>query len=241
MNRIDKSKPIPLYYQIKENITEKISSGELLPGDRLPTEAWFSEAFGVSRVTVRKAIDELISDGTVRRERGKAPVISNPKINRRFNKLSGLGNELSSQGISNSSKLLRFEECDSSADDAGRLSVSEGAPIIKMQRLQYAEGKPLAIQNILLRRDAYSDTGPLQAGGSAYEGFSDPDIKVSEATQTISARLPSASECRQLQIESTAPVLIMQRTTYLSDGSVVEYAETAYIAYKYNITITLYP
>ena len=242
MEGIDKTKPIPLYYQIKEAIVERIRNGGLQPGDKLPTEAWFSEHFDVSRVTVRKALEELINDGVISRERGKGPVVAYPKISRRFNHLSGLYSELEQQNLTHTSRILLLEERKATSAEAAALGLETGSRVLFMLRLRLVEGRPLALQNVWLNK-AYCEglDFKLVETGSLYKQFERIGVPVAEATQTISAHRPTAEECRLLGLDADSPVLFMQRTTKLQNGDAIEYAETSYVAYKYNISMTLYP
>lgn len=241
MNLIDKSKPIPKYYQIKEAIQHEIKQYDLQPGDKLPTEAWLAEHFEVSRVTVRKALDELLHDGVICRPRGKCPEIAQTKSHR-YNRLYGLYSELKRMGLEHTSHILKLEHTTADETEAGKLHIHPGDPVIFIQRLHHVEREPLALQRLWLNAENCSgvDLSKVE-NGSLYRQLEDAGKKIWEASQTISARRPTAEECRLLEIETGSPILLMQRTTFLEDRSVIEYVETSYVAYKYNISMTLYP
>lgn len=242
MNVIDKSKPIPLYYQLRELLEEQIQNNELLPGDKLPTEDALSKQFGISRITVRKAIEDMIVNGTLVRKRGESPVVAFPKINRDFNKLTGISREMEKQNIQMTSELLSYDRRPATKQEAKHLGLEVGTEIIFMRRLRLLENAPIIVQDVLLNLDYCKDI-EIEAvkNGSLYKEFSRLQLQINNAVQTISARKASAEEVRILRISTGDPVLDMRRTVYLDNKDILEYSRSAFVADKYKITTTLYP
>ena len=104
--KIDKDAPVPLYWQLAKLIKQQISSGAMKPGDRLPTEHWLAEQYGLSRVTVRKAIQYLIDSGVLVRNRGESPTIPLPHMSRQTNRLTSLSEDLRKMGYTPGSLIL---------------------------------------------------------------------------------------------------------------------------------------
>ncbi|MBE6830910.1 GntR family transcriptional regulator [Clostridium sp. KNHs216] len=239
---IDKTKPIPLYYQIKEQIKEQIKSGELVPGDKLPTEQWYSQYYGVSRVTVRKTLGELISEGIIERMRGQGPVVSAPKFNRQLGRLTGLHEDLTSSGISATSRILSVKMIQANDVLAERMGIKENEDIISIYRVRYANKQPFAEQKIYLRDrfchglDAYQlETNSLL---KTLEGTF--QLKIAHAEQVIDAVLPTKKQCENLDISDKTPLVRMKRTTFLQNGDAVEYTEIYYVSDRYNFSMKLY-
>ena len=98
-NKIDiKEKGINLYASLEKFIVEQINTGNYPPGSSLPTEKWYCDTFNLSRVTVRKAINDLVDEGIILREKGKSPIVPLNRYNRNFNQLTGFSEQLIAEG-----------------------------------------------------------------------------------------------------------------------------------------------
>src|SRR5690606_36647664 len=107
--RVSKNSPIPLYYQLKEILQEMIDNEELKPGDALPSERELCEILGISRMTVRKAVMDLVNEGIVYREQGKGTFVAKPKSKHLLNKLQGFTEEMEEKGLKVKTQILSFE------------------------------------------------------------------------------------------------------------------------------------
>ena len=101
---------IPLYHQIVAGLKEQINAGELVSGEKIPTEKWLSEHYGVSRVTVRKALENLTEEGYVEKRPNKGCYVLQPKFEKNFSRMRSLHQELVDAGITPSSKIISYQE-----------------------------------------------------------------------------------------------------------------------------------
>lgn len=106
---INKHSPVPIYHQIEEQLKAMIDKGELQPDMLLPSEREYSETFGISRMTVRQALSNLVSQGYLYRQKGKGTFVSKQKIKQPLQGLTSFSEDMKSRGRKPSSKLLRFE------------------------------------------------------------------------------------------------------------------------------------
>ena len=106
---IDRNSPIPLYFQIKKDICHQIDTGELKEGDKLPTEYWYRDHYQVSRVTIRRAIEELVNENVLERERKKGAVVAGKKVNRQLNKMTSSYEDLKKMGVEFETKILSLK------------------------------------------------------------------------------------------------------------------------------------
>lgn len=241
MKTVDKNNPTPLYYQLREILEEKIHNGEYKAGEKMPTEAELSKVYNVSRVTVRKTIEDMIVDGVLTRNRSESPRVAYPKVNREFNKLSGLSGELGTKHHFTSS-ILSMSRREASKKEAVHMGLEEGTEILVMRRLRFVEGDPLAVQDVYLNLKYCEGIHVDELKeGSLYKQFERLQLPINNAVQTISARKANPEEAKLLQIHPGDAILDMRRTTYLDNKEILEYSETAFLAEKYYITMTLYP
>jgi GntR family transcriptional regulator len=238
---VDKKISLPLYYQIEAQIKQQIRNGQLKLGDKLPTELWFSETYNVSRVTVRKTFSELIAKGIIERVRGKSPTIANSKFNRQTNRLTGLHEALAQNGILATSKLLNVE-CKKSTDYVMKmLQIGSPEMLIEVQRIRFADGKPICLQTINLREKYCKGLDiKLLEESSLYKILeNDLHLEISYAQQTVSSKNASKREAEQLEIKAAGPIMHVKRTTFLSNGESIEFSDNFYAADRYTLSMTL--
>ena len=138
-----KDKTGPLYYRIKEDIKDKIDKNEYRKGQMMPTEKELCQEYGVCRVTVRKALEELITEGVLERGFGKSATVSFDKVPTSVNKLSGLFEELEKDGIKCSSFILSQEKIRGDAELQRVMRLADGNNAVRIEKLRYANGVPL--------------------------------------------------------------------------------------------------
>lgn len=236
---LDRNSPIPLYFQIAENLKQAITEGTLKPGDRLDNELDLTERLGVSRPTVRQAVQRLVDQGLVVRRRGLGTVVVAPRILRSV-ALTSLYDDLSASGRQPATTVLDVAEI--KADDrlAAILSLPAGAAVLSVQRLRLADGTPLALMHNYLPAGLLK-TEPADALAKAglYELLRGQGVQLQAGEQVIGARKATGSEAKLLDAPRGATVLTMTRTTYDQSGRPVEHGSHAYLADRYSFRMTL--
>ncbi|GGE15840.1 hypothetical protein GCM10011571_16830 [Marinithermofilum abyssi] len=152
---IDKSSPVPIYYQLEEHIKSQIEKGELKPGDCLPSEREYSEKYGISRMTVRQAINNLVSDGYLIRQKGKGTFVSERKFEQKLSELTSFTEDMKARGLKPDSKLLQFEIIPSDDAIATQLSIKRHDPVYQIRRIRLADGVPMAQTSGPLRDESH--------------------------------------------------------------------------------------
>jgi len=236
--RIDRETPVPLYHQLAQQLSGAISRGDLQPGDPFENEVAMADRLGLSRPTVRRAIQELVSQGLLLRRRGLGTTVAGRQIHRRA-ELTSLYDDLRRDGGSDPRTEVLEHEVVEDAVAASALGLPVDTPLLHVVRLRSNGDRPLAIlQNWLPPR--YSDIsreelereglyGLLRARGG----------KPVVAHQRIGARTPTASERRHLGLRPSQPVLTMSRTAFDAVGDPVEYGDHCYHAEDYTIEVML--
>jgi DNA-binding GntR family transcriptional regulator len=235
---VDRASPVPMYYQVAQQLEEAIESGELPPGSRLDGELALAEALRVSRPTLRRAIEYLVDRGYLVRRRAVGTQVVHPKV-RRPMELSSLYDDLASGRKNPQTEVLSLGIVAATDAVAHALGLDDGAEVLAMERLRYADGQRLAVmRNWLPVGLVQLDAGRLERTG-LYQLMRAAGIGLQLASQTIGARAASAAEARLLQAREGEPLLTMTRTTYNEAGRPVELGDHLYRASLYSFEIVL--
>lgn len=235
MSAIYRNSPLPRYYQLKEILRERIRSGEWKPGSLIPSERELSEKYGISRMTARQAITDLVNEGIFYREQGKGTFVSNRKITQQLIHLTGFTEDIRARGQLPSTKVLTAEMAPADETTAEKLRIEPGTLIFRLQRLRLADDEPLAIEvsqihfkgcERLLEEDLEANS--LYRVLEARFG-----IMLMEADQELEAGLVENDEAQLLKISPGSPVLFTRRTTYTERNQPIEYAKAMYCGHKY--------
>jgi DNA-binding GntR family transcriptional regulator len=235
---VDRYSPVPMYYQVAQQLEHAIETGELPPGTRLDGELALADQLGVSRPTLRRAIEYLVDRGYLVRRRAVGTQVVHPKV-RRPVELTSLYDDLTASRKNPRTKVLSLEAVPASDRVAHALGLEDGVDVLALERLRYADGQPLAImRNWLPKGVVELDAGRLERAG-LYQLMRAAGITLHLASQTIGARGASAAEAKLLQAHKGEPLLTMERTTYNEKGQPVELAEHIYRASLYSFEIVL--
>jgi GntR family transcriptional regulator len=235
---LDRSGPIPLYFQIATRIESAILDGRLPPGSRLENEVALGERLKLSRPTVRRAIQDLVDKGLLVRRRGIGTQVVHGQVTRKV-ELTSLYEDLLSENRVPTTELLDHGVIGADARMAERLGVELDAPVLHIKRVRRADGVPLAIlENYLPEEFTDLSEEDLSQRG-LYEILRGRGVSIRVARQNIGARRATLAESRLLQIDRHDPVLTMDRTAYDNSGSAVEFGHHAYRPDLYSFEITL--
>lgn len=235
---LDRGSPVPLYFQVAQQIEDMIDRGELPPGSRLDNELQLADQTGLSRPTMRQAIQYLVDKGLLVRKRGVGTQVVHGLVKRQV-ELSSLYDDLLQGNQMPSTVVLASDTAAASDDVAVALRLPPGAPVVHLERLRCARGEPLAImQNWLPVGLADLRADRLERHG-LYETLRTAGVHLRVASQRIGARAATATEARLLHERRGAPLLTMTRTTYDDSGRAVEYASHVYRPELYSFEIAL--
>lgn len=235
---IDRSSPVPLYFQVASRIEEAIASGELPAGSRLENEIALVERLNLSRPTVRRALQELVSKGLLVRRRGVGTQVVQRPVTRKV-ELTSLYDDLDRGGQHPATRLLSHAVIGADEQLAERLSLTPGAPLLHLRRLRLTGGTPLAVmENFLPEEFTEMPVAELESRG-LYQLMRARGTHMRVAQQRIGARPATPEEGRLLGIRSRSPLLTMDRTTYDDSGKAVEYGRHCYRPDLYSFEITL--
>ncbi|MGW6459316.1 GntR family transcriptional regulator [Streptomyces sp. NPDC055078] len=229
---VDRTSPVPLYFQLSQQLEAAIERGALTPGSLLGNEIELAGRLGLSRPTVRQAIQSLVDKGLLVRRRGVGTQVVHSQVKRPL-ELSSLYDDLEAAGQRPATVVLRNTAEAATAQVAAALGVAEGSEVQLIERLRYAHGEPMALlTNHLPAGLLTCDTGQLEATG-LYRMMRAAGITLHSARQSVGARAATATEAGQLAEKEGAPVLTMERTTFDDTGRTVEFGSHLYRASRY--------
>jgi DNA-binding GntR family transcriptional regulator len=235
---VNRSSPVPLYFQVAEQLEHAILEGTLEPGDRIGNEVALADQLGLSRPTLRQAIQMLVDKGMLVRKRGVGTQVVHAPV-RRTVELTSLYDDLRRAGRHPATVVLGLERVAADDDTSVRLNVPAGTSLWFLERLRYLDDEPLALMRnhvpcdlIDLAEVDFTTTG-------LYEYFRTMAIHLRVAHQRISARLADTKEAKHLGGRKGDPVLTMERTSYDDKGRAIELGSHLYRPDLYAYETTL--
>lgn len=209
----------PLYIQIQEYIAELILSGKLAPESKIQSEREISEDLGVSRMTVRRALTELVNEGLLERKHGSGTYVAKPKVTYESGELVNYIKAMQKRNIATASQLLEFSEIAASRRLAELLEIEIGNPIYRVNILRLANRVPVILERVFFPGLRFPNLEEWDLEKSSiYDLITTAyDIRIGKISQTVEAVGAVDIVAQQLRIEEDAPLLMLSRITYKKD------------------------
>lgn len=223
---------------VRRLLEEHIAT-KLHPGDAIPSERSLVTALGVSRVTVRQAIADLVELGRLERVHGKGTYVTGPQVDSQLH-LTSFSREMRERGLHPETKVLAATQEAADAEVAERLHISQGRPVVRVERLRLADGTPMAHEVGYYPSQLFP--GLLdQRLDALYDVFANKyGLVVSSGYQTVRAEAADVAHAQILQIPRKAPLLVQERVTQSGD-TLMEYSISWYRADRYRIHMRITP
>jgi DNA-binding GntR family transcriptional regulator len=235
---LDRGSPVPLYYQVAQELQRLVEIGKIPAGTRLENEIQLADQLGVSRPTMRRAIGYLVERGLLVRRRGVGTQVVRSRVQRPID-LTSLYDDLAAAGRNPGTDVLELATVPADNSVADALEVPEDTPVEHLLRLRSADGEPIALMSNYLPVGLVKlDRAELEHQG-LYELIRRAGIHMRVAEQSVGARLATTEEAKLLGEKRGAPLLTMTRTAYDDFGRPVEYGSHVYRASRYNFSLTL--
>jgi GntR family transcriptional regulator len=227
----------PLYLQLAKNLRNHINDGGIDPGNALPSERDLSEMTGMSRVTIRKAIDKLIDEGLLFRKQGSGTFVL-PRIEAPGSTLSGFSDDARKRG-ENPSVFWMFKSYAMPTDDeAIALQIAQTTEVARLGRVRLLGGEPLAIEHAVVPARFLPALDDL--GDSLYAALGQSGFRPVAGQQRIRASLATPTEAGIFSVRQNSEILRIERLTRLADGTPVEFTRSAYRGDRYDFVSELH-
>ena len=224
--KIDKTIPIPYYYQIQQKIKEAIKKGELEQEQFIPTERDLSKEFDVSRITIRKALEGLATEGTIRRIRGKGAIISKSKIEGQlFNRLIGTYKDLENKGFKITNKVLNFKIIEPDESVKKELNLLPQEKVYRFERIRFLDDEPYHYSKTFIPQKICPDFNHNLLIEESLISVLDEsyNLKIYKVKRILEASVASREESGLFNIKVGSPILTFYNTAFLKKGTPVEY------------------
>lgn len=237
---IKKAEGVPLYIKIREALRQEITSGELKRGHKIPSEDELATIFGVSRMTVRQGISDLIDDGLLFRRHGLGTFVAYPHIERDHTRLTNFFESAAMKGIDARATVLKVEVIPAKQRIANALDIAEEDLVIRIQTLRFADNIPVTFHDAYIPYQLFnrilSEDLESQHLWSFYERYG---FRVKRAVQKLEAREASDEIAGFLNVGEGTPILFKERTVYAEDGTPVEFTYCFNRGDMYSLTVAL--
>jgi GntR family transcriptional regulator len=238
---LDKNSSMPLYYQIEQMIKDMIDSDQLLPGQRAPSERELAETFGISRMTVRAAMSNLVADGYLYSVLGKGTFVASPKMHQNLLDLTSFTEDMRRRGLKPGARLLEMGISNEASSKVYRvLGLAEHEELIRIYRLRTADGEPMCLETSYLPRDLFPwlFEEDLESG-SLYRALESRGIELTRAEEQLEATVVRETESQLLTVPVGYPALLRERSTYTTNDKPIEYVKSLYRGDRYQFSVTL--
>ena len=228
---------LPAYQRIQSVIRKRIDSGQLQPGDPVPSERDLAKTHHVSLMTARHALAFLEREGLVERRRGIGTFVAPPKIH--FNKLMSYTEQMAARTLTASAQVLFAEIVDNENEAAARLSLPPTSAIIKLERLRHAAGEPFAFETCYLEAAEYPGLLDAPIARESLFGILERDYKVElgYADEEVDATAADPRIAEMLAIPRREPLLRIRQVIYSTKGQAIMYVLGFYRSDRHNLVI----
>jgi GntR family transcriptional regulator len=216
---------LPLYLQLQRALQSAITNQVLSPADALPAERDLAAEFKVSRITVRKALEGLVSGGLLIRRQGSGNFVA-ARIDKNFALLTSFSEDMRARGRNPRSTWLKRAVGTVTPEEALALRLSPGTPVYRLHRLRFADEVPMAIEYATVVASALPSIE--EVGDSLYAALERHDHRPVRALQRLRAMLLTGERAKLLKAKEHAAGLLVERLGSLRDGSAVEFSQSYY-------------
>ncbi len=239
---MDREHPLPLYYQLIQEIRDQIGRGRWKPGDLFPSERELCKTYGVSRITVRYALAELVDEGLLQRSRGRGTFVAKPKIRKQLSRLTSFTEDMRARGKRAAARVLRLEMLPASLKVAAILQVEPGEMVLLVERLRLANDEPVGIESSHLSFQGCEAILQEDLSGSLYQLLGERfGLLPARAYEEMEVGVCSPREADILGVHHGQPVMRIRRRTVAQSQQPFEYVESTYRADNYVFSVELIP
>lgn len=229
--------PEPLWVQAVDHIKAEIASGALTPGMRLPPERLLCQQLGISRVTLRKALLELVDERILSSSHGRGWYVGDGAVAKEWpNSLESFSETAERMGLAASSIVVEQLSAPASFDEAERLAIAPGTPVFRLVRIRLLDGVPIALDSSVVPVAMLGDLADVDfATASLYAELDSAGHPPERADSTIEAREADARAAELLGCGIGKPLLVMNQVAHTKDGRAVALSTIEYVGDRYRL------
>ena len=235
--------PKPAWVQIEEQLGDRIESGALAPGERLPPERDLAEVLSVSRMTVRQALASLAARGLVERGVGRGTFVRQaPRVVHDLGRVTGFTEEVEREGLEAGGRMLAAGRLTAPSHVAEALGIEVRSPVIRLERVRLAGSQPVALEDSWIPEARFPALLSHDLSGSLYAVMRDRyDLAPVSATEQLEPVAARAHEAAALGVAEGSPLMLVVRVAYAADGTAVEFAHDRHRGDRVRFVIKVVP
>lgn len=225
MNTIIRDSKLPFYHQLYEILRQNLIRGEWQPDDILPSEVELMERYSVSRITVRQALDELVNQGLIYRQRGRGTFVAHPTVEQGLTRIISFTEDMRQRGFTPGTEVLFAGLEPATPEVAAQLQLEPGVELVRLERLRLADNEPMSIEEShLVHRYCPGILQHNYAAQPLRETLEQTyNLRLVRAKQTIRAITAPRKVADKLAIPANAPLLYIERISYSQQSTPIEF------------------
>ena len=236
---VDKKSPIPAYFQLKNIILKKIQSGEYPAGSLIPSERDLGENFSISRMTVRQALNQLVLEGVLNREKGRGTFVSRSKLEQK--NIMSFSEAVRQKGLTPGAKVIFFKKEEAPDDVRDALDLKPGEKVYILKRLRLASGTPVGIEEDFIPERYCPQLERYELTSSLYRLIKEEySYTIANVDNVVEAGKPTKDEKELLQITGSIPLLRVTSVNFTDTGVKLIHERSAYRSDEYKYSMRVY-
>ena len=228
----------PMYMRIAAAVRESVARGQYLPGQMLPPERAYMETFAVSRVTVRRALKELVDEALIESRQGSGYVVQSSRLYQPLEHVTSFSEDCRSRGLVPGSVLLGRRSGRSDEEESAHFGVPIGTEVLRVRRVRTGDGEPLLLEHATLLAER-APPWPWPEG-SLYRAMERAGYLPTRVRQRYLPVLADAAIARRLDVEPGEPLMLVVRGGFSADDEPVEYSRCWFRADRWDFSHEIY-
>lgn len=230
----------PMYKQIENYLKSLIEEKKLKEGDLLPSENQLCEMFSVTRMTVRAALNNLVTERYIEKRKGIGSVVTREKIYDNIGKVSGFTKEMLDKGFNVATKVEQLEIIEADETISNKLNIPLNENVWKVNRVRLANDLKVSYMTTYMPQKMFSDLSRKHCEGSLYKYIEeDCGYKIARSERTVEAVISSKELKRVLSLEKDEAILHIEQISILENGEIFEYSHTFHHNYKLTLNASI--
>ena len=228
----------PVYIQIHNQLRSNIEDGKWQVGQKIPAERELATEFGVSRMTLRQAIQTLVDEGVLERRVGSGTFVANQKVQEKMSGVTSFTELMQAIGKVPSSKTISYHLTIPSESEAEKLKLAPGERVLRMERVRYGSKVPICFEVATIPAALITNFSKEEVASSFYRTQTEKaHLYPGHAVQNVSATNATEKIAEYLDIRRGDALLRMTQISYLQDGRPFEYVHTQYVGSRFEFVL----
>lgn len=224
----------PIYLQIHNELKRQIEFGKYKVGDKIPAERDLAVEFGVSRMTLRQAVQTLADEGILERRVGDGTYVANQKVQEKMSGITSFTELMRAQGKIPSSKVIAYHNAvQPSLSEIEQLQLNAGERVLRMERIRYGNDEPISLETATIPSRLVENLDRKAITKGLYQALKTQGLEVGHAQQTVTAQLATEKVAEYLDIRRGDAVLHLRQVSFLKDSKPFEYVRTQYVGARF--------